>query len=54
MSLFTFAVKGEAMPQLTDNLQKSFKNEIFEQKSKEGWNQPRERSNTEFPSQKKQ
>lgn len=49
MSLFKLAVKGKAMPQLTDNLQKSFQNEIFEQKSKQGWNQLRERSNTEFP-----
>lgn len=36
MSLFKLAVKGKAMPQLTDNLQKSFQNEIFEQKSKQG------------------
>lgn len=54
MSLFKVAVKREAMPQFTDNLQKSFQNEIFGQKSKDGQNQPRERSNTEFPSQKKQ
>lgn len=54
MSLFKAAVKGEAMPQLTDKLQKSLQDEIFEQKSKEGWNQPRERSSTEFPPQKKQ
>lgn len=53
-SLFKAAVKGKAMPQLTNNLQKSFQNEIFEQKSKEGWNQPGERSNAELPSQKKQ
>lgn len=51
MSLFKAAVKGKAMPQLTDNLQKPFQNESVEQKSKGGRNQPRERSNAEFPSQ---